>query len=188
MTILLVLMALATIVVVWAVAIYNGLVRSRNLVAEGLSGVDVQLTRRAELIPNLIETVKGYMTHERELLESIARLRASSLAARDSGDRLKVEELLGQALGKVMALAEAYPELKASANFLELQKALADIESELQLARRYYNGAVRNLNISVESFPSNLVAGKFGFGKAEFFEAENEAKRQVPTIDFRTPD
>ncbi|MFZ5426759.1 MAG: LemA family protein [Thermodesulfobacteriota bacterium] len=184
MTTLMILLAVVLALAVWAVAMYNSLVRNNNLVAEGFSGVDVQLTRRAELIPNLIETVKGYMTHERELLEAIAKLHAQSLSASDAGDRLKTEGLLGQALGKVLALAEAYPELKASTNFLELQKALSDIESELQLARRYYNGAVRNLNIAVESFPSNIIARTFGFAKAEFFEAEDEGKRQVPKVDF----
>lgn len=188
MTILLIVVALAACAVLWAVVVYNSLVRNTNLVAEGFSGVDVQLTRRAELIPNLIETVKGYMTHERELLESIARLHAESLSAKAPGDRIKTEGLLGQALGKVLALAEAYPELKASANFLELQRSLADIESELQLARRYYNGAARNLNIAVQSFPSNMIARSFGFSTAEFFEAEDESKRKVPTVSFAKPD
>lgn len=184
MTIFLILAALILGTAAALVILYNTLVRNTNLVAEGLSGVDVQLTRRAELIPNLIETVKGYMAHERELLESIAQLHARSMSANEPGERLKAEGLLGQALGKVLALAEAYPELKASANFAELQRALADIESELQLARRYYNGAVRTLNNSVETFPSNLVAGFFGFAKAEFFEAEDETKREVPKVDF----
>jgi len=184
MTSILILLAVLVALGIWVVVLYNSLVRNTNLVAEGLSGVDVQLTRRAELIPNLVQAVKGYMTHERELLESIASLHAKSLSATDTGDRLKTEGLLGQALGKVMALAEAYPELKASANFLELQRSLADIESELQMARRYYNGAARTLNIAVESFPSNLVARSFGFGKAEYFEAEDETKRKVPAVDF----
>lgn len=181
---LLVLLGAALLLGLLVMVLYNSLVRSANMVREGLSGVDVQLTRRAELIPNLVQTVKGYMTHERELVEQIAALHARSMAAQDTGERLQAEGLLGQALGKVLALAEAYPDLKASANFAQLQSALAEIESELQLARRYYNGAVRNLNIAVDSFPSNIVAGLFGFGKAEFFEAENDSKRQVPVVDF----
>ena len=185
MTTLLILLALAVILALWVVVLYNSLVRNTNMVAEGLSGVDVQLTRRSELIPNLIETVKGYMAHERELFEKIAELRAQSISAKTPADRLKTEGPLGEALGRLLAMAEAYPELKASANFLDLQRSLADIESELQLARRYYNGAVRNLNIAVGSFPSNLVAKPFGFSKAEFFEAEDDAKRQVPKVDFQ---
>jgi len=181
---LLVLLGAALLLGLLVMALYNSLVRSANMVREGLSGVDVQLTRRAELIPNLVQTVKGYMTHERELVEQIAALHARSMAAQDTGERLQAEGLLGQALGKVLALAEAYPDLKASANFTQLQTALAEIESELQMARRYYNGAVRNLNIAVESFPSNIVARMFGFGQAEFFEAENDSKRQVPVVDF----
>jgi len=185
MTTLLVLLALAVTLALWLVVLYNSLVRNTNMVAEGLSGMDVQLTRRSELIPNLIETVKGYMAHERELFEKIAKLRAQSISAKTSTDRLKAEGPLGEALGRLLAMAEAYPELKASANFLELQRSLADIESELQLARRYYNGAVRNLNIAVASFPSNLVAKTFGFSKADFFEAEDDATRQVPKVDFQ---
>lgn len=181
---LLVLLGAALLLGLLVMILYNSLVRSANMVQEGLSGVDVQLTRRAELIPNLVQTVKGYMTHERELVEQIAALHARSMAAQDTGERLQAEGLLGQALGKVLALAEAYPDLKASANFAQLQNALAEIESELQLARRYYNGAVRNLNIAVDSFPSNIVARMFGFGKAEFFEAENDSKRKVPVVDF----
>jgi len=181
---LLVLLGAALLLGLLVMALYNSLVRSANMVQEGLSGVDVQLTRRAELIPNLVQTVKGYMTHERELVEQIATLHARSMAAQGTGERLQAEGLLGQALGKMLALAEAYPDLKASANFTQLQSALAEIESELQMARRYYNGAVRNLNIAVDSFPSNIVARMFGFGKADFFEAENDSKRQVPVVDF----
>lgn len=188
MTTLWVLLAAVAILGVWVALLYNSLVRNTNLAAEGLSGVDVQLTRRSELVPNLVEAVKGYMAHERGLLQSIAELRAKSLAAKDTGERLQAEGLLGQALGKVMALAEAYPELKASANFLELQRSLSEIESELQLARRYYNGAARNLNIAVDSFPSNLVARAFGFSRAQYFEAEDDARREPPKVDFRKPD
>ena len=171
-------------VALWAVVIYNRLVRNKNLVEEGWSGIDVQLKRRANLIPNLIETVKGYMGHERGVLEDVTELRARSLEAGAPGDKGRAEGLLGAALGKLFAVAENYPDLKASQNFIELQESLAEVEEQIQLARRYYNGAVRNLNISIESFPSNLVAKSFGFIQAEFFELEDASARTAPKVSF----
>ncbi|MEW5914319.1 MAG: LemA family protein [Thermodesulfobacteriota bacterium] len=179
-----ILLALALAVGLWLVVTYNGLVRKRNLVREGWSGVDVQLKRRADLIPNLIETVKGYASHEKGLFQQVADLRAQSLRAQAPAEKAAVEGQLSQALGRLFALAENYPELKASQNFLELQKALADAEEQLQFARRYYNGAVRDLNIAVESFPANLVAAPFGFKQAEFFELEDTAERALPRVSF----
>ncbi|RJX35989.1 MAG: LemA family protein [Desulfarculus sp.] len=179
-----ILVALALGVGLWLVAIYNGLVRKRNLVREGWSGVDVQLKRRADLIPNLIETVKGYAGHEKGLLEQVAELRAQSLRAQAPGEKSAVEGQLSQALGKLFALAENYPDLKASQNFLDLQRALAEVEEQIQFARRYYNGAVRDLNIAVESFPANLVAAPLGFKQAEFFQLEDAAERALPKVSF----
>ncbi len=179
-----VVVALALSLGLWLMTIYNVLVRRRNLVREGWSGVEVQLKRRADLIPNLIETVKGYAAHERGLLGQIAELRAKSLAASAPAERSQVEGMLSGALGKLFALAESYPELKASANFVELQGSLAQVEEQIQLARRYYNGAVRDLNIAVESFPANLVAGPLGFSQAEFFELEDPGDREVPRVSF----
>ena len=162
---------------------YNRLIKLRNMVAEGLSAIDVQLERRASLIPNLEQAVKGYMGHERTLLAEIAELRARSLEARSIGDKGQAEMGLSRALGNLVAVAESYPELKASQNFLDLQHELSDIEDQIQMARRYYNGTVRNLNIAVESFPSLIIAYLSGFKKAEFFAAEAE-ERATPTLEI----
>jgi len=164
---------------------YNGLVSNKNLTAEGWSGIDVQLRRRADLIPNLIETVKGYAAHEDKLFRDIAELRAKSIAGGTVSEQSAVGQAMTAALGKLFAVAEAYPQLKADANFRDLQDKLAGIEDEIQMARRYYNGAVRNLNTMIESFPSNLVANFFKFQKAEFFEIGDAAAREVPKVDFK---
>jgi len=161
---------------------YNRLVTLRNMVREGWSGIDVQLMRRAALIPNLVETVKGYMVHERNLLFEIADLRSRSLRTQRVGEKGEIETSLTKSLGSLMAVAEGYPDLKASQNFLELQKELTAIEDQIQMARRYYNGTVRNLNIAVESFPSNLVAKLFAFVQAEFFALDNADDRQAPQV------
>lgn len=170
----------------YLVFIYNGLVKARQMAEEAWSGIDVQLKRRADLIPNLIETVKGYAGHEKDTLESVVELRnkAQAVPVGDVAGRAAAEGLLGAALGKIIALAEAYPDLKANENFLELQKSLETVEGEIQMSRRYYNGAARDLNVKVESFPSNLVAGQFGFSKKPYFEIANEADRAVPTVKF----
>jgi LemA protein len=164
---------------------YNNFVRLRNLVQEGWSGIDVQLRRRADLVPNLVETVKGYAAHEDKLFRDLAELRAKSIAGGSVGEQSAAAQALGAALGRLFAIAEAYPELKADANFRDLQDKLSHVEDEIQLSRRYYNGAVRNLNTSVESFPSNFVARAFNFEKAEYFEIGDEASRQVPKVEFK---
>ena len=184
MSTIVIILALVGLIIVIVIAIYNKLVRLKNLVEEGWSGIDVQLKRRANLIPNLIETVKGYMGHERDLLTKVTELRAQSMSARDVGEKGRLEGLLSRSLANVFAVAEGYPDLKASQNFSELQTQLSDIEEQIQLARRYYNGTVRNMNIQVESFPSNIVAGIFNFTKAEFFEIEDPADRAVPEVKF----
>ena len=184
MTVPYILLALAAVGLLGLVAIYNRLVKNKNLVLEGWSGIDVQLKRRADLIPNLLETVKGYMGHERGVLEKLTELRAQSLKATQVGEKGRVEGALGAALGNLFAVAENYPDLKASQNFIELQKSLADIEDKIQMARRYYNGAVRNLNILIGSFPRNLVAGAFNFTPAEYFELEDTGERAVPKVAF----
>ena len=152
----------------YAIVIYNSLVSNRQMVREGWSGIDVQLKRRTDLIPNLMETVKGYMAHERETLDAVVNARAKATSATAAGPeaRAKAEGELSAALGRLLAIAEAYPDLKANTTFLEFQTALQGVEDEIQMARRYYNGAVRNLNIQVESFPSNLVANAFKFAQA----------------------
>lgn len=179
-------LAIAAVVILYLIFIYNGLVKARQVKEEAWSGIDVQLKRRADLIPNLIETVKGYAAHEKGTLQEIVELRnkAQAVPVGDVAARAVAEGMLSQALGKLFALAEAYPDLKANQNFSELQQSLEEIESEVQMARRYYNGAARDLNVKVESFPSNLVAGPFGFAKAAFFEITNEADRAVPVVKF----
>ncbi len=181
----LILLAVIAVAALWAVSIYNGLVRRKNVVAEAWSGIEAQLKRRADLIPNLVETVKGYAGHERETFEEIARLR--SVGQGQGGDvaaRAQTETAITAAIGRILAVAEAYPELKASANFQSLQNQLADIEDQIQLARRYYNGAVRDFNVQIEQFPSNLVANFGNFKPAPFFEIENAADREAPKVSF----
>jgi LemA protein len=180
-----VLLAVIVLIALYLVYAYNGLVSNRNLVGEGWSGIDVQLRRRADLIPNLIETVKGYAAHEDKLFRDIADLRAKSIAGGSVGEQSQVGQAMSAALGKLFAVAEAYPELKADANFRDLQDKLAGVEDEIQLSRRYYNGAVRNFNTQIESFPSNVVANFFRFTKSEFFDIGDASAREVPKVDFK---
>ena len=182
----LIILAIVVAIAFYAIFIYNNLVKNRQLVEEGWSGIDVQLKRRTDLIPNLLETVKGYMGHERETLEAVTNARAAATAGANAGpeERARLEGALSGALGRLLAIAEAYPDLKANTTFLEFQAALQTVEDEIQMARRYYNGAVRDNNVAVESFPSNVVANAFGFHKAEYFELENEADRAVPQVKF----
>ena len=183
---MLVLLAIIVLVALYVIFAYNGLVRARQVAEEAWSGIDVQLKRRADLIPNLVETVKGYAGHERQTLEEVVELRnkAQAVPSGDVAARGQAEGLLSQALGRVIALAEAYPDLKANTNFLELQRSLEGVEGEIQMSRRYYNGAARDLNVKVETFPNNLIAGPFGFTKKAYFEITNEADRAVPTVKF----
>jgi LemA protein len=181
-----IILIIVVVIALYAIYLYNSLVRYRQLAQEGWSGIDVQLKRRADLIPNLMETVKGYMAHERETLEAVTNARAAAQAGASAGpeERAKLEGVLSGALGRLLAVAESYPDLKANTTFLEFQEALQKVEDEIQLARRYYNGAVRNLNVAVESFPSSIAAGMFHFEKAQYFELENEADRAVPNVKF----
>ncbi|MEI2297805.1 LemA family protein [Ensifer sp. MJa1] len=179
-------LAIGVVVILYLVFVYNGLVKARQIAEEAWSGIDVQLKRRADLIPNLIETVKGYAAHEKSTLEEVIamRNRAQAVPSGDVEGRAQAEGALSQALGKLFALAEAYPDLKANENFAELQRSLETIEGEIQMSRRYYNGAARDLNVKVESFPSNLIASAFRFVKAGYFEITNEADRAVPQVKF----
>jgi len=172
------------LVLIVGIYIYNRLVRSRNILNEAWSGIDVQLKRRHDLIPNVIETVKGYVTHERKVLEEITTLRSRLANPTTLLQKGQLENSLSQALKSIFALAEAYPDLKASQNYIELQRTLAEVEEQIQLARRYYNGAARDYNIMVESCPSNMMARIFGFSKAEFFEIELATEREVPGVKF----
>lgn len=179
-------LAIGVAAILYLVFVYNGLVKARQIAEEAWSGIDVQLKRRADLIPNLIETVKGYAAHEKSTLEEVIamRNRAQAVPSGDVEGRAAAEGALSQALGKLFALAEAYPDLKANENFAELQRSLETIEGEIQMSRRYYNGAARDLNVKVESFPSNLIANAFRFVKAGYFEITNEADRAVPQVKF----
>lgn len=181
---MLILLIIFAVVVIAVIVLFNRLVRTRQMANEAWSGIDVQLKRRAELVPNLVETVKGYAAHERSVLEDVVKLRgqASALPRDDIAARAQAEGALSLALGKLMAMAESYPDLKASANFLDLQQQLSTLENELQMARRYYNGAARNQNVLVQSFPSNIVAGLFGFAERPFFELSSDADRAVPQV------
>lgn len=172
----------AAVIAIWAVWIYNRLVRKRNRVLTAWSDIDVQLTRRHDLVPALVRTVSAYAGHEKTLLDQVTRLRAEAVTT-DSPARLaRLEDGLEQALGRLFVLAEAYPDLKASENFLQLQRDLVDVENHLQYARRYYNGAVRDLNDRVRQFPDLLVARLFGFEEAEFYAAA-DAHRAVPAME-----
>ncbi len=181
-----IILALLVALSVFVIILYNGLVKKRQMVQEGWSGIDVQLKRRSNLIPNLVETVKGYATHEQDTLDTVTRMRADASAQPrdDVAARSKAEGELSKALGRLFAVAEAYPDLKASQNFSDLHQSLDEIENAIQMARRYYNGAVRGLNVAVESFPSNLIANQFKFEKADYFEIEDEADRAVPEVKF----
>jgi LemA protein len=179
-----VLLAILAAAVFYGISIYNNLVRNKHLVDEGWSGIDTQLKRRSNLIPNLIETVKGYATHERTAFEEVTKLRTQAMSTTDIGERGHKEGQLTAALGRLFAVAEAYPDLKASQNFIDLQDDLSEIENEIQLARRYYNGTARNMNILVESFPSKIVANMFAFVTAKYFEIENPEDRAVPEVSF----
>ena len=180
-----IILAILAAAVIYLVAIFNRLVRQRNLVREGWSGIDVQLKRRTDLVPNLVEAVKAYAAHERAVLAEVTAMRASSMAASDVGSQASAERGLQASLGKLLAIAEAYPELKADKNFLDLQEQLAGIEDQLQMARRYYNGTVRNLNIAVQSFPSNLLAGLLGFREQPYFELDDRSEAAAPRIAFQ---
>ena len=180
-----ILIAVAVVVVIGAyVALtYNGLVRKRNEVQEGWAGIDVQLQRRADVVPNLVQTVKGYASHEEGVFTEVTEARAGLMRAEGPAQAGAADNMLEQALGKLFAVAEAYPDLKASENFQSLQGELSRLEEEISFARRYYNALVEKLNTSIQTFPNVLVAGPLGFKPAEFFKA-GDAARTVPTVDF----
>lgn len=179
----LIIVVLVVFIIFWIIGTYNGFIRLRNMFQNAWSDVDVQLKRRYDLIPNLVETVKGYAKHEKEVFENITKARANATAATTPEDRAKAENQLIGALRQLFAVAENYPDLKANVNFLELQKSLGEIEDAIQNARRYYNAVVRDYNIKVETFPAKIVAMIFNFAKQAFFEIE-EGERTVPKVEF----
>ena len=184
MTAVIVLIVVAAVVILFAVSIYNSLVKLRNQVKNAWSQIDVQLKRRHDLIPNLIETVKGYMTHERDTLENITKARSQALEAEGVGDKAKAEGELTRALGKFNLVVENYPDLKANQNFLALQEELTSTENKISFARQSYNDQVLFFNNKIQMVPSNIVAGMFGFKEEEFFEIEDDSERAVPKVSF----
>ncbi len=183
--VLIAIVAIVVIALLWAVGAYNAFVRLRNLVQEAWRQIDVELTRRHDLIPNLVETVKGYAAHERGVFDEVAQARSiASAPASGPAEQAAHENQLTQALGKLFAVAEAYPVLRASENFQQLQSELTNTEDRIAAGRRFYNANVRTLNTRVETFPNNIVAGMFGFVRAEYFETEDPAVRAAPTVDF----
>lgn len=168
----------------WVIATYNRLITLRNRVREAFSDIDVQLKRRYDLIPNLLETVKGYAAHEKGVFEKVTEARTKAMSAQGMTERGQAENMLTGALKTLFAVSENYPDLKASANFVELQRELRDTEDKIQAARRFHNTNVMALNTKIESFPSNAIAGMFGFKKEEFFEIDEVAQRETPKVAF----
>jgi LemA protein len=172
------------LLVIYAVVTFNSLVRLRTRADESFSDIDVQLKRRHDLIPNLVETVKGYAQHERQVFENVTAARSNAVAAQGPAEQGRAETALTGALRQLFAVAEAYPDLKANQNFLELQNELTDTEDKIQAARRFYNMTVRDLNIKVDTFPSRFIAGMAGASKRPFFELEEPSEREVPAVSF----
>ena len=179
-----IILVLALVIAFWGISVYNALVRLRNMKDEGWSGIDVQLKRRHDLVGNLVNTVKGYMAHEKATFEELAKARSAAQNASGVAQAAQAEGLLSQAMGRLFAVMENYPELRANESVMQLQNTLTALEDEIQLARRYYNGTVRELNTRIEVFPSCLIARQFGFGKGDFFELENAAERKAPQVAF----
>ena len=184
MWIFLIIAAVIVIGAIWLIAIYNGLIKLKNQVDEGWSDIDVQLKRRHDLIPNLVQTVKGYAKHEKTLFENVTKARTAAMEAKAPADMAKSENMLTGALKSLFAVAENYPDLKANQNFLKLQDELSDTENKIQAARRFYNGVVRDFNIKIQVFPNNIVAGTLGFKKRDFYEVEDAKERENVKVDF----
>lgn len=181
-----IIVAIVVVLILWFVLSYNGFITLINRAKEAWSDIDVQLKRRYDLIPNLVNTVKGYAAHEKTTFENISAARSAAMGATGLADKAKAEDQLSGALGRLFAVAEAYPELKANQNFLDLQNQLTDTEDKIQAARRFYNGNVRDLNVRIESFPGNVIAGMFHFNKMEFFQldATDAAARNPVSVQF----
>lgn len=179
-----ILLGVVVLLGAWFVLTYNNLITKRNRVDEAWSDIDVQLKRRYDLIPNVVETVRGYAKHESSTFENVIKARSIAMGATTLEEHAKAENMLTGALKSLFAVAEAYPELKASTNFLQLQDELRDAEDKIQAARRFYNGNVRDFNTALQVFPTNLIAGMFGFTARQFFELANEAERAAPQVKF----
>lgn len=184
MTIIYIIIGVFVALILWAVYAYNRFVRLVNRAKEAWADIDVQLKRRWDLIPNLVNSVKGYAKHEKGTFEKVTEMRSQAMSAGGVREQGKAENMLSEALRSLFAVAENYPDLKANENFLELQRELSDTENKIQAARRFYNTNVRDLNIGLETFPQNLVGNMFNFGKREFFELEEEAAREPVKVSF----
>ena len=185
MTIIYIVLGIIVAVVIWAIVAYNSFVTLVNRTKEAWADIDVQLKRRYDLIPNLIETVKGYAKQESSVLENVTKARAQAMQAGDNAhDKSEAENMLSGTLKSLFAVSEAYPDLKSNQNFLALQNELADTENKVQASRRFYNGNVRDLNTAIESFPGNLIAGMFKFAKMDLFELSEEAAREPVAVKF----
>ncbi len=180
----LVFVGIAVVVVIWAIGSYNSLIRSRNEVDNAWAQIDVQLKRRHDLIPNLVETAKGYMSHERETLEAVVQARNQAAGAKGAGEASGAEQALSGALTQFMLVVERYPDLKANQNFLSLQEELSSTENKIGFARQYYNDTTTRYNTGIQVFPRNIIAGMFSFTKRDLFELEDEAEREVPKVAF----
>ncbi|MBV8687347.1 MAG: LemA family protein [Alphaproteobacteria bacterium] len=179
-----IVLAVVVVLLLWAIGIYNRLVRLRALTKEGFSGITVQLRRRADLVPNLVSTVEGYATHEREVLSQVTALRGSASGARGVAETAQADAAMTGMLGRLMAVAEAYPDLKADENFRQLQGELSEIEEQLQGARRYYNATARDLNTGIQSFPNVAIARPMGFTEAEYYEDNDASIQTAPVVKF----
>ncbi|MGA0122299.1 MAG: LemA family protein [Gaiellales bacterium] len=183
-TVWIIIAALIVVVLLWLVLTYNGLVRLRNEAEQGESSIDIQLKRRADLIPNLVEAVKGYAAHEQEAFERVTTARAHTLEARTLGDKAAADGETRGALGGLLAVAEAYPELRAVESFTQLQTELSDTEDKIAAARRYYNNVVQRFNTKQQSFPASVIAGLFGFGPRAFYRIEDDAERDPVRVQL----
>lgn len=183
-TLTIVILILVPVIAFYCIIIYNKFVKLKILVQEAWSGIDVMLKKRHDLIPSIVDVVKGYAVHERETLEKVTEARNQAAAANTISDKESTENTLSRAISGLMVIAEQYPDLKANTNFLQLQNELSKVEGELEKARRYYNGTVRNNNVLIESFPSNILANMFGFVKSTFFELNNTSEREIPKVSF----
>ncbi|PLX25745.1 hypothetical protein C0580_01560 [Candidatus Parcubacteria bacterium] len=183
-TVFIVILVIVAVIILWLIGVYNGLIRLRNRVKEAWSDIDVQLKRRYDLIPNLVETVKGYMKHEEGVLTKVTEARSKAMNAKGAEEKGKAENMLSDTLKSLFAVAESYPDLKASQNFLQLQDEISDTENKIQASRRFYNGQVRDFNTKIQIFPNNVVAGMLKFTAEQFFAIDNEKEKENPQVKF----
>ena len=183
-TYLIIILSVVAVIILWIIAVFNSIIRLKNRVKEAWADIDVQLKRRYDLIPNLVEAVKGYMEHESSVFEKVTEARTKAMGATGTAQKAEAENILSGALKTLFAVSENYPQLRASENFLKLQEELSDTENKIQAARRFYNTNAMDFNTKQETFPSNVIASAFGFQKSEFFELAEAAEREAPKVKF----